>query len=183
MARRCPAGSGLKRAKHADRHYLQLAVELSRGYRDDVRRWPFGAIVVSGGKIAGRGINQVVELHDPTAHAEVMALRAAGETLAAHQSEDTVLYSSSEPCPMCLAACYWASVPRVVYAATVFDTAGNGVRDLAIYDELRLPAERRSLRQDASGGDLHDEAVAVLQDWHEQFRPAAPGQGGIHDKS
>jgi len=154
----------------ADRHYLQLAVELSRSYREDARRWPFGAIVVADATIAGRGINQVVELHDPTAHAEVMALRAAGETLATHQFEDAVLYSSSEPCPMCLAACYWARVPRVVYAATVFDTSGNGLRDLAIYDEFKLPAEHRSLRQDASGGDLHDEAVTVIQDWHDQYR-------------
>jgi guanine deaminase len=154
----------------ADRHYLRLAVELSCGYRDDPRRWPFGAVVVTDGKIAGQGINQVVELHDPTAHAEVMALRAAGETLAAHLFEDAVLYSSSEPCPMCLAACYWACVPRVVYAATSFDAAGNGLRDLAIYDELKLPAEHRSLREDASGGDLRSEAVTVLQDWHDQFR-------------
>jgi guanine deaminase len=154
----------------ADRHYLRLAVELSRGYRDDPRRWPFGAVVVTDGKIAGQGINQVVEQHDPTAHAEIMALRAAGQTLASHMFENAVLYSSSEPCPMCLAACYWACVPRVVYAATLFDTAANGLRDLAIYDELKLPAEHRSLREQASGSDLRKEAVTVLQDWQDQFR-------------
>jgi Cytidine and deoxycytidylate deaminase zinc-binding region len=92
-----------------DRRYLRMAVELSRSYRDDPRRGPFGAIVVGQGKVLGRGFNQVVELRDPSAHAEIMALRAAGGALGRHVLEDCVLYSSSEPCPMCLAACYWAS--------------------------------------------------------------------------
>jgi guanine deaminase len=82
-----------------------MAVELSRSYRDDPRRWPFGAIVVEQGKVVGRGFNQVVELRDPSAHAEIMALRAAGGALGRHALEDCVLYSSSELCPMCLAAC------------------------------------------------------------------------------
>lgn len=100
------------RLDQADRGYLQRAVELSRGYRDDQRRWPFGAIVVVGGQIAGQGVNRVVELHDPAAHAEIMALRAAGMALGRHVFEDAVLYSSSEPCPMCLAACYCGRSPR-----------------------------------------------------------------------
>jgi len=102
----------------ADRHYLEMAMELSRSYRDDQRRWPFGAIVVVAGTMAGQGVNQVVELNDPTAHAETMALRAACTTRRSHLLEDGVLYSSSEPCPMCLAACCWACIPRIVYAAT-----------------------------------------------------------------
>jgi guanine deaminase len=128
-----------------------MAVELSRSYRDDPRRWPFGAIVVEQGKVVGRGFNQVVELRDPSAHAEIMALRAAGGALGRHALEDCVLYSSSELCPMCLAACYWASVPRVVFAATSRDLAGYDFQDLAFYTELGLPAERRSMREDADG--------------------------------
>jgi tRNA(Arg) A34 adenosine deaminase TadA len=148
-----------------DRRFLRLAVELSRGYRDDPRRWPFGAVLVAGGAILGQGRNQVVELHDPSAHAEVMALRAAGRKLGRHELKGSVLYSSAEPCPMCLAACYWASVSRIVFAATSGDLAESGIRDLAIYRELALPAGRRSLPQDAAGGEARQGAVSVVRDW------------------
>jgi len=82
-----------------------MAVELSRGYRDAQRRGPFGAVVVAAGEIAGTAVNQVIELHDPTARA-----------LGRHVFTDVVLYASAEPCPMYLAASYWARVPRVVFA-------------------------------------------------------------------
>ena len=153
----------------ADRGYLQMAVELSRGYHDDRRRWPFGAILVVGGQIVGTGVNRVVELHDPTAHAEIMALRAAGCALDRHVFADAVLYSSSEPCPMCLAACYWAHVPRVVFAATTHYVACCGLPDLAIYGELSAPAALRSLREDASEGDLRQDATAVLHEWAQRY--------------
>jgi tRNA(Arg) A34 adenosine deaminase TadA len=148
-----------------DRRYLRMAVELSRSYRDDPRRWPFGAIVVGQGKVLGRGFNQVVELRDPSAHAEIMALRAAGGALGRHALEDCVLYSSSEPCPMCLAACYWASVPRVVFAATSRDLARFDFQDLAFYTELGLPPGRRSMREDADREELRQAALLAVQDW------------------
>jgi tRNA(Arg) A34 adenosine deaminase TadA len=154
-----------------DRKYLRQAVELSRGYRDDPRRWPFGAIVVAGGQIAGAGVNQVVELNDPTAHAEVMALRAAGQALGRYLLQDAVLFSSSEPCPMCLAACYWACVPRVVFAATTSDVADVNVPDQAVYDQLRLPAQHRSIQEDRSQDDLREGAVVVLRDWAGRYGP------------
>ena len=148
-----------------DRRYLRMAVELSRSYRDDRRRWPFGAVLVGQGKVLGRGFNQVVELRDPSAHAEIVALRAAGRALGRHVFEDCVLYSSSEPCPMCLAACYWASVPRVVFAATSRDLAGYDFQDLAFYTELGLPAERRSMREDADPKEVWQDALLAVQDW------------------
>jgi guanine deaminase len=148
-----------------DRRYLRMAVELSRSYRDDPRSWPFGAILVGEGQILGRGFNQVVELRDPSAHAEIMALRAAGRARGQHVFEDSVLYSSSEPCPMCLAACYWASIPRIVFAATTHDLAEYDFQDLAIYDELGLPAERRSMREDADGEELRQDALMAVRDW------------------
>jgi guanine deaminase len=141
-----------------------MAVDLSRSYRDDPRRWPFGAIVVEQDKVVGQGFNQVVELRDPSAHAEIMALRAAGSALGRHALDDCVLYSRSEPCPMCLAACYWASVPRVVFAATSRDLAGY-FQDLAFYTELGLPAERRTMREDADQGELRQDALQTVQDW------------------
>jgi guanine deaminase len=148
-----------------DRRYLRVAVELSRGYRDDPRRWPFGAVLVGQGKILGQGFNQVVELRDPSAHAEVMALRAAGRTLGRHVFEGSVLYSSGEPCPMCLAACYWASISRIVFAATSRDLAEYDFQDLAFYAELGLPAESRSMREDADDDELRQEALMAVRDW------------------
>jgi tRNA(Arg) A34 adenosine deaminase TadA len=148
-----------------DRRFLRLAVELSRSYRDDPRRWPFGAVLVADGEIVGQGFNQVEELHDPAAHAEIMALRAAGRALKRHVLKGSVLYSSAEPCPMCLAACYWASVPRVVFAATSYDLAECGFTDLAIYHELGLPPGYRSIGEDAGGEGLRQGAVMTVREW------------------
>jgi tRNA(Arg) A34 adenosine deaminase TadA len=148
-----------------DRLYLRMAVELSRTYREDPRSWPFGAVLVREGKILGRGYNQVAELRDPSAHAEIMALRAAGRALGQHVFKDSVLYSSSEPCPMCLAACYWAAIPRILFAAASRDLAGYDFRDLAIYTELGLPAERRSIREEADGDELRQDALKAIRDW------------------
>jgi guanine deaminase len=153
-----------------DGRYLRLALDLSRGYDEDPRRWPFGAVLVADGAIVGQGSNRVVELDDPTAHAEVMALRSAGAALGRYQFEDSVLYSSGEPCPMCLAACYWASVPRVVFAVGSHELADHGIQDLSIYTQLRLPAQRRSIREDASGGELEHDGIAVVRDWAERTR-------------
>jgi guanine deaminase len=151
-----------------DQRYLRMAVELSRSYRDDPRRWPFGAVLAGDGKILGLGYTLVVELRDPSAHAEIMALRGAGRTQGRHVFEDSVLYSSSEPCPMCLAACYWASVPRIVFAATSRDLAEYDFQDLAFYGQLGLPAERRSMREDADEGELRQDALTAVRDWARQ---------------
>lgn len=159
-----------------DRRYLQLAVELSRGFLFDGRRWPFGALVVVDDQIVGQGVNRVVELHDATAHAEVMALRAAGARLGRYQFEDGVLYASSEPCPMCLTACYWACLPRIVFGATSYDVAACGLRDLQLYTEVMRPAGQRSMREDGDDGYLRKDAAATLQDWARWFKP--PDQEG-----
>jgi guanine deaminase len=148
-----------------DRRFLRMAVELSRSYGDDQDRWPFGAVLVADGEILAQGVNQVAELHDPAAHAEIMSLRAAGRTLGQHVFKGSVLYSSAEPCPMCLAACYWASVSKVVFAATSHDLADYGFRDLAIYGELALPIEQRSIREEADDDELRQGAVVAVRDW------------------
>src|SRR6202042_3108068 len=98
------------------------------------------------------GTSSVVELHDPTAHAEVMALRNAGSALGRHLFDDGVMYASSEPCPMCLCACYWARLPRLVFAATSYDVATFGFEDLQLYRELALQRDRRALREDTADG-------------------------------
>ncbi|WP_335982462.1 nucleoside deaminase [Streptomyces sp. CA2R106] len=145
--------------------FMERAIELSRHSLEDQGKTPFGAIIVIGGQVVSEGTSSVVELSDPTAHAEVMALRGAGRTLGRHLFEDGVMYASSEPCPMCLVACYWARLPRIVFGATSHDVAVNGFEDLQLYRELTHPADRRSLQEEVAGGTLSDQAVDVLRSW------------------
>lgn len=148
-----------------DQRFLQRAVEISRRALEDDGKTPFGAIVVVSGEIVGEGTSSVVELRDPTAHAEVMALRHAGAKRGTHLMPDGVMYASSEPCPMCLVACYWAQLPRLVFGATSHDVATYGFEDLQFYRELTYRAEDRFLREEPAGGSLHAEATAVLRAW------------------
>ncbi|MET8576502.1 nucleoside deaminase [Streptomyces sp. NPDC005012] len=149
-----------------DHEFLQQAIALSRHALEDEGKTPFGALVVIDGEIVGTGTSSVVELQDPTAHAEVMALRSAGAAMGRHLMEDAVMYSSSEPCPMCLVACYWARIPRLVYAATSHDTAVNGFEDLRFYRQLALPAAERVLLDEvAVGGEAREAAAGALSAW------------------
>jgi tRNA(Arg) A34 adenosine deaminase TadA len=151
-----------------DRKFLRDAIAVSQRALLNERNTPFGAIVVVGGEVVGEGTSSVVELHDPTAHAEVMALRDAGAKLGRHLMEDAVMYCSSEPCPMCLTACYWARLPRLVFGATAHDVATMGFEDLQLYRELALPIGRRSLREDPADEPLRTQAIACLQAWADQ---------------
>ncbi|WP_206302723.1 nucleoside deaminase [Streptomyces sp. WAC 01529] len=149
-----------------DRRYLEMAVANSRRALEDPGKKPFGAVLVVGGEVVGDGTNAVVELNDPTAHAEVMALRDAGRRLGRYSFGNAVLYASSEPCPMCLVACYWAGVPRVVYGATSRDAAVNGHEDLQFYRDVALPnAERRLVDEVPVDGAPRSAAVDVLAAW------------------
>jgi guanine deaminase len=151
----------------ADRDFLQRAIDLSRHAALNDGRTPFGAVVVVDGEIAGQGTSQVVELVDPTAHAEVMALRAAATARGNHLITGGIMYCSSEPCPMCLVACYWAQIARVVYAATSYDVATYGFEDLQLYRELTKPNEERLIIEQAAGQDQREEAVRGLRAWTE----------------
>ncbi|MFF7331554.1 deaminase [Streptomyces sp. NPDC008150] len=149
-----------------DHAFLQQAIAISRHALEDEGKTPFGALVVIDGQVVGTGTSSVVERHDPTAHAEVMALRAAGSALGRHLMEDAVMYCSSEPCPMCLVACYWARIPRLVYAATSRDVAVNGFEDLQFYRQLALPnAERVLLEEVATEGEAREAAAGALSTW------------------
>ncbi len=106
---------------------------------------PFGALVVKSGVVLGEASNQVVPSCDPTAHAEVGALRAAGQRLGTHEMSGCEVYSSCEPCPMCLAALYWARVERVWYAASRADAAAAGFDDELLYREVALEPGLRQL--------------------------------------
>jgi tRNA(Arg) A34 adenosine deaminase TadA len=106
---------------------------------------PFGAIVVKNGQVIATGANSVTTTNDPTAHAEVLAIREACRALATFQLNGCELYTSCEPCPMCLGAIYWARPDRVFFAATASDAAAAGFDDSFIYEELKLPQQERKI--------------------------------------
>lgn len=106
---------------------------------------PFGAIIVKNGKIVGIGQNNVTSLNDPTAHAEVQAIRNACQRLNTFQLNDCELYTSCEPCPMCFGAIYWARLKTVYYACTKEDAKAHGFDDQFIYEQLKMPHEKRKI--------------------------------------
>lgn len=136
-----------EKSNKSDSDFLQQAVELAR---ENVKNGggPFGAVIVQGNKLIATGVNRVTDNHDATAHAEILAIREAGRILGDHELKDCTLYSSCEPCPMCLGATYWARIGRLVYASTRIDAQEAGFNDAVIYEELQLPVEQRSLRTD-----------------------------------
>jgi tRNA(Arg) A34 adenosine deaminase TadA len=150
-----------------DRRHLRRAVELSRVPAPGAGDLPFGAVVALGGQVLGEARNEIASRCDPTAHAEVLALRVAGRRLNRPTLTGAVLYTSSEPCPMCLAACYWAAIARVVHAAAVEDAAECGFEDAAYYRELALPKQARRLRVEAGDASLRDEAVEAQRRWRD----------------
>jgi tRNA(Arg) A34 adenosine deaminase TadA len=126
------------------------------------RGGPFGCVIVREGKIVARGNNRVTSTNDPTAHAEVTAIREACQALNKFSLEDCELYTSCEPCPMCLAAAYWARIPRLYYGNTRADAAEIGFDDDFIYQQIPLSPERRALDMKPL---LRDEALASFREW------------------
>jgi tRNA(Arg) A34 adenosine deaminase TadA len=120
-----------------DLRFLDRAVELSRQGIEQQAGGPFGCVIVKNGVIIGEGNNQVTVTNDPTAHAEVVAIRNACKTLGSFQLEGCDVYTSCEPCPMCLGAIYWARPERVIYANTKTDAAAIDFDDQFIYDEIK----------------------------------------------
>lgn len=129
----------------ADETFLARAIALSEAKMRANQGGPFGALVVRDGEVLGEGWNQVTSANDPTAHAEVMAIRAACRAIGDFKLTGAVLYTSCEPCPMCLASAYWARVERIVYANAREDAAAIGFDDAFLYDQLTLPITARSL--------------------------------------
>jgi guanine deaminase len=158
-----------------DENYLRIAIDLSRHALEDQGKTPFGAILVLNDEMVSEGTSSVIELIDPSAHAEVMAIRNAAQKLKRHLLPGSVLYSSSEPCPMCLTICYWAQVSRLVFGATSYDVATCGFEDLQLYRELATNIERRSLPEVKANEPLRTLAAGVLQDWAKNFpEPITP---------
>jgi tRNA(Arg) A34 adenosine deaminase TadA len=128
-----------------DAVFLRRAIDLAIASVKEHGGGPFGAVIVCAGRIVGEGWNQVVPKRDPSAHAEVMAIRAACSHLDLFHLVDCTLYASSEPCPMCLSAAYWARISRIVFANPRTEAANAGFCDDELYDELRLPHSERRL--------------------------------------
>ena len=143
--------------------FMREAIRLSRQTMRGNHGGPFGAVVVRRGKIVGRGWNQVTSTNDPTAHAEVIAIREACRRLKTFQLDDCELYASCEPCPMCLAAGYWARLRKIYYAGTRHDAAAIGFDDDFLYRELARPISRRKIFMKQL---LRPEALAVFAEWN-----------------
>lgn len=124
---------------------MNEAVRLSAEALRTGKGGPFGCVIVKDGAIVARGYNQVTSLNDPTAHAEVVAIREACRLLGTFQLNGCELYTSCEPCPMCLGAIYWARLARVYYANTRQDAAAIGFDDALIYREIEAPANTRTI--------------------------------------
>ncbi len=141
---------------------MRQAIRLSEEGARSGRGGPFGCVVVRGGAVVGRGSNQVTSTCDPTAHAEIVAIRDACRTLGTFHLADCSLYASCEPCPMCLSAIYWARIPTVYFGNSRKDAAAIGFDDDFIYREIPLPAHERRVRLETL---LAGEAQAAFSQW------------------
>ncbi len=143
---------------------MSSALQLAADNMDSMNGGPFGAVVVKDGEIIATAVNSVLELNDPTAHAEIVAIRKACEKLNDFQLTGCEIYSSCEPCPMCMGAIYWARPDRVYYAATRKDAAQAGFDDDFIYAELAKDIGSRNMAMEQL---LHKEAKEIFDQWKE----------------
>jgi tRNA(Arg) A34 adenosine deaminase TadA len=141
---------------------MRDAVDLARTGMHEKGGGPFGALVVCDGNVVGRGNNRVTEQLDPTAHAEIVAIREACRALSRFDLRGCILYTSCEPCPMCLAAIYWARLDKVFYASTRHDAAAAGFDDQFIYEQLPLEIAARSLPMEQL---LREQALGLFREW------------------
>lgn len=145
-----------------EKEYMREAIRLSIEKMRAGIGGPFGAVVVKDGEIIARGFNKVTSTNDPTAHAEVVAIREACEKLGTFQLDDCEIYTSCEPCPMCLGAIYWARPKKVYYGNTKKDAADIQFDDQFIYDELELKLDDRKLPMIPL---LREEALVAFEEW------------------
>ncbi|AKD55984.1 nucleoside deaminase [Spirosoma radiotolerans] len=145
-----------------DDFFLREAIQLAREGMTSGQGGPFGSVIVRDGVIVGKGCNKVTSTNDPTAHAEVVAIRDACQNLGTFQLDGCTLYASCEPCPMCLGAIYWARPSRIVYAAFHSDAADAGFDDQFIYEEIDKPRAERHIPMHQL---LRDEANTVFEEW------------------
>lgn len=152
----------MKAPTSSSERFMHEAIRLSLEKMRVGQGGPFGAVVVRDGEIIGRGWNQVTSANDPTAHAEVMAIREACRRLGTFRLDGCEIYASCEPCPMCLSAIYWARLSRLHFAATRQDAAEAGFDDDLLYREISLPVSERKL---STTQLLRESALAAFIEW------------------
>lgn len=143
-------------------NYMKRAIELSRNHMHKGQGGPFGAVIVKDNKIIGEGWNQVTSVIDPTAHAEVTAIREACKNMNSFNLSGAEIYTSCEPCPMCLAAIYWSRISRIYYANTRADAAQIQFDDEFLYQELNKSIEQRQIPMQQL---MRSEAQKVFKEW------------------
>ena len=141
---------------------MSRAIELARQGMEAGLGGPFGCVIVKDGVIIGEGNNQVTGTNDPTAHAEIVAIRNACKHLSAFQLTDCEVYATCELCPMCLGAIYWARPKAIYFACTREDAANIGFDDAHIYNEFSLPSDQRSILM---RGFLREKALPLFENW------------------
>jgi guanine deaminase len=142
--------------------YMRIAIDLACSEIGRKEARPFGAVIVKGEEILGSGCNRAVLDSDPTAHAEIVAIRDACRKLQSHRLDGSVMYSSCEPCPMCLSAMYWAGIKELYFGCSSQAAEQYGFGDRALYRELHVPGESRQLK---SVQLLEHEALRAFEEW------------------
>jgi guanine deaminase len=155
----------MKEEDKQDIQFMQEAIALALKGVNSNEGGPFGAVVVKDGVIIGRGNNQVIITNDPTAHAEVVAIKDACRTVNSFLLDGCVIYTSCEPCPMCLGAIYWARIEKIFYACTKKDAAAIGFDDAFIYEELLLSLSERKIKGISL---IRDEGLKAFTTWREK---------------
>ncbi len=149
-----------------DRNFMRAAIRLAEKGMDANAGGPFGAVVVKDGEIISEGFNKVTSENDPTAHAEIIAIREACKKLGAFQLDDCVIYTSCEPCPMCLGAIYWARPKKVFYACNREDAASANFDDQFIYSELNVKIEERKVHFE---NIIREEGLMLFDKWNSKY--------------
>lgn len=149
-------------AMNEHKKFMERAIELAKEGMNSNQGGPFGAIIVKDGEIIAEGYNQVTSSNDPTAHAEVVAIRKACNTLGSFQLEDCIIYTSCEPCPMCLGAIYWARPKAIYYGCTRGDAKDIDFDDQFIYDEIEVDISKRQI---PFINMMREESKVVFYNW------------------
>jgi tRNA(Arg) A34 adenosine deaminase TadA len=158
-------GKSKKSPEEIDKDFMRKAIKLAEGGVKRNEGGPFGAIVVKDGAIVGTGNNRVIGTNDPTSHAEIVAIRNACKNLKTFDLTGCVIYTTCEPCPMCLGAIYWARIKEIIYACGRDEAAKIGFSDEDMYKEFRMPLNERKIPLKKV---LRDEAFKVFQLWDEK---------------
>ena len=146
-----------------DSYFMQRAIDLAEKGINSNSGGPFGAVIVKDDKIIAEGYNKVTSTNDPTAHAEIVAIKEACKKLNSFQLDDCIIYTSCEPCPMCLGAIYWARPKKVFYACNRDDAAMIDFDDQFIYDELKIPISKRQIIFE---NFMRPDALKVFKKWN-----------------